>query len=289
MAFFFAETNFHMSWVAFFFVACTAASWVTACCPQLAAASSYGKLSTSAGTSPGWGLLHPLFFFPSRICFLAYYCVGLVSIIVLFFLHHTISACDRDTVHVAMMLAGHVSIRLFEAGRALTAPGGGRQHLAVAVVGCFHYFFAAGAAFPCVVSSYTQSNLLEYYLPAIPVWSIDSQLFLRLFAWAVFAWASTHQFICHQILHTLRLRGSYSIPSSPWFDFLTCPHYLLEILCYLAFCLVQPGNSSLWAMLLWVVSNLCITGHKTHQWYSQTFGPLFTQNKRNGIVIPWLY
>jgi len=59
----------------------------------------------------------------------------------------------------------------------------------------------------------------------------------------------------------------YEVPRGSWFRWLCCPHYLAEIIIYVSFLLLAPTSSALQGLLLWVVSNLAVTGRRQLQWY----------------------
>ncbi|KOM34962.1 hypothetical protein LR48_Vigan02g111200, partial [Vigna angularis] len=68
---------------------------------------------------------------------------------------------------------------------------------------------------------------------------------------AVFLWGWIHQYHCHKILGSLRHSTDaeeYVIPHGDWFEIVSSPHYLSEI-----------------------VANLSFAAVETHKWYSQKF------------------
>jgi hypothetical protein len=46
---------------------------------------------------------------------------------------------------------------------------------------------------------------------------------------------------------------TYKIPRGGAFEWVSCPHYLAEIVIYLGLVLVQGGRAILWLVLAWVV------------------------------------
>ena len=59
----------------------------------------------------------------------------------------------------------------------------------------------------------------------------------------------------------------YEVPRGSWFKYVCCPHYSAEIIVYMSFLLLAPTNTSLQGLLIWVISNLAVTGRKQLQWY----------------------
>jgi hypothetical protein len=104
---------------------------------------------------------------------------------------------------------------------------------------------------------------------------------------AMFCWASVHQYRCHAILYALRPSSaqpqrhsyaiihssdefnlctmghkkiffcSYSIPRGDWFELVSSPHYLAEILIYAAIGIVLQLQCRAWFFVVgFVVANL---------------------------------
>lgn len=111
----------------------------------------------------------------------------------------------------------------------------------------------------------------------------------------LFIWASIHQFKCHVILANLCSTAKqtttsskvYKIPYGDWFQFVSSPHYLAEILIYISFVVMQKGaNVYLWLMLLFVVQNLSLGATVTHSWYHDKFKEYPKSRTR---LIPFIY
>lgn len=109
----------------------------------------------------------------------------------------------------------------------------------------------------------------------------------------VFLWASWHQWNCHVILAKLRHSACgktvkvYKIPYGDWFDHVSSPHYLAEIVIYFAFFLIQKGHNVYVGMiLLFTVQNLSLGATVTHNWYENKFKE-YPQNRYK--IFPFLY
>ncbi|KAL9271715.1 Polyprenol reductase 2-like protein, partial [Drosera capensis] len=93
---------------------------------------------------------------------------------------------------------------------------------------------------------------------------------------AIFFWGSIHQWRCHAILGKLRQgkehADNYAIPYGDWFDMVSSPHYLAEIVIY-AGILVASGGTDLtvWLLFVFVVANLSFAAAATHRWYRGKF------------------
>ncbi|CBZ53727.1 3-oxo-5-alpha-steroid 4-dehydrogenase family protein, related [Neospora caninum Liverpool] len=65
--------------------------------------------------------------------------------------------------------------------------------------------------------------------------------------------------------------GAYGIPRGGLFAFVSCPHYLAEILIYFYLFLLLPSSEML-ACLAFVTTTMFVNASKTHAWYRRTFG-----------------
>ncbi|KAL0914167.1 hypothetical protein M5K25_017677 [Dendrobium thyrsiflorum] len=110
------------------------------------------------------------------------------------------------------------------------------------------------------------------------------------FGVALFVWGSIHQLRCHAILGSLReQRGAdeYIIPNGDWFEYVSCAHYLGEIVIYAGILLASGGfDPTVWLLFFFVVSNLVFAAAETHRWYHQKFESYPPSRK---ALIPWIY
>ena len=91
----------------------------------------------------------------------------------------------------------------------------------------------------------------------------------------IFAWASYHQHQCHRILAQLRgsesANSGYLLPNGDWFEFVSSPHYLAEVIVYLSLLLVVMSDPVWWLVVGFVMGNLTYTALGTHRWYKRKF------------------
>ncbi|KAL5855990.1 hypothetical protein ACOSQ4_005792 [Xanthoceras sorbifolium] len=108
---------------------------------------------------------------------------------------------------------------------------------------------------------------------------------------AIFLWGWIHQHHCHVILVSLREHpkqiNEYVIPFGDWFELVSSPHYLAEIVIY-AGLLVASGGADLtiWLLFGFVVANLAFAAADTHRWYLQKFDN-YPSNRR--AIVPFVY
>lgn len=101
----------------------------------------------------------------------------------------------------------------------------------------------------------------------------------RWYTWigaGLFSWGWVHQRRCHAILGMLRENKAqaeaYLVPEGDWFNYVSSPHYLAEIVIYGGL-LVASGCTDLtiWLLFAFVVANLSLAAAETHRWYLRKF------------------
>lgn len=119
-----------------------------------------------------------------------------------------------------------------------------------------------------------------------------------------------------------RRHGEYSIPTSRLFDFVTCPHYLAEIIIYFSFAILlrsakihegikydaysSPTSIQKLSKLvnipshlgflssfkhlgvfIWVLTNLSISSMQSHSWYLKRFGESYPKKRKRLFPFCW--
>ncbi|RID72249.1 hypothetical protein BRARA_C04150 [Brassica rapa] len=102
----------------------------------------------------------------------------------------------------------------------------------------------------------------------------------------IFLWGWIHQRRCHAILilkdAKMLMQGSlrkspsqakkYIIPHGDWFEMVSSPHYLAEIVLYVGLLLASGGTDvTIWLLFGFVVGNLTVAAGETHRWYLRKF------------------
>ena len=140
----------------------------------------------------------------------------------------------------------------------------------------------------------------------------------HIFAVILFFWASYHQYSCHTILANLRKtkrstqqsRGKgndnhqtvqgprarerlqsaqnlyVGIPVGDWFEFVSCPHYLAEVLIYCSLVLVEWRSVAMLLPCVFVTCVLALSAHQMHGWYCSKFND-YPRNRNR--IIPYLF
>ncbi|KAJ2722878.1 hypothetical protein GGI07_003005 [Coemansia sp. Benny D115] len=109
----------------------------------------------------------------------------------------------------------------------------------------------------------------------------------------LYTYASVHQWRCHGILFRLRSRSlkentGYVVPTGDLFSYVSCPHFLCEILLYVSLWMVTgfQATTLVWN-IAWTAINLGITARESHMWYKQAFGDKYPRNHR--ALVPYIF
>ncbi|KAK9677779.1 hypothetical protein RND81_11G166400 [Saponaria officinalis] len=131
----------------------------------------------------------------------------------------------------------------------------------------------------------TDFQWLEYVIPLVR---------LRWCQWVgavVFFWGWLHQRRCHAILGNLREvkenAGDYKIPHGDWFELVSSPHYLAEMVIYGGLVVASGGlDVTVWLLFAFTVANLAFAAAETHRWYHRKFDD-YPSNRY--AIIPFMY
>ncbi|XP_060773412.1 polyprenol reductase [Neoarius graeffei] len=122
----------------------------------------------------------------------------------------------------------------------------------------------------------------------------SSQFIWHIAGVLLFLWASLLQHRSLSLLASLRTSTSgrletfaHRIPRGGWFELVSCPHYLAELLIYAALS-VCCGCVSVtwWLVVLYVLCNQVLAAHLCHEYYRNTFKAYPSDRK---AIIPFLF
>ncbi|PIA33590.1 hypothetical protein AQUCO_04100192v1 [Aquilegia coerulea] len=107
----------------------------------------------------------------------------------------------------------------------------------------------------------------------------------------IFIWGWIHQRRCHAILGSLREHkehtNEYRIPHGDWFEIVSCPHYLAEIVIYGGLLIASGGSDlTIWLLFGFVVVNLVFAAAETQRWYLRKFE---NYPRTRGAILPFIY
>ncbi|GJQ09949.1 hypothetical protein GpartN1_g1740.t1 [Galdieria partita] len=109
----------------------------------------------------------------------------------------------------------------------------------------------------------------------------------------VFVWSNTQQFICHQHLAQLRRKDGkydqrYHIPYRGLFQYVACPHYLLEMIIYGVLVVGRGVTRNSVLNFIFVVLNLTSRSVDSWHWYKSYFGAERLPHDWH-VLIPWVW
>ncbi|KAL6981189.1 Polyprenol reductase 2 [Sarracenia purpurea var. burkii] len=152
------------------------------------------------------------------------------------------------------------------------------------------FIFAANQVAEFIVKGKNQISNTEF-----DWWGFTSPLTkLRWYSWigmTIFFWGWIHQRRCHAILGSLRENAEqardYVIPYGDWFDYVSSPHYLAEIVIYGGLMVASGGEDlTIWLLFVFVVANLVFAAAETQRWYLHKFE---NYPRNRFTIIPFVY
>jgi hypothetical protein len=78
--------------------------------------------------------------------------------------------------------------------------------------------------------------------------------------------------------------GVYRIPHGGLFEYVSCPHFLGEIVEWMGFCIACQGSLASLSFWVWTMANLVPRAMGTHQWYQRKFPEEYPSLQRKAIV-----
>lgn len=218
-----------------------------------------------------------------------------------FSLRRSRSSKERDryrawqSVFLLLLMEVQVLRRLYETLYVFKYSPSARMHLFGYLAGIFFYTAAplslcsrfAPDVFTLVAEEVTEfivrgkDHMMSQIRGSDLDWCVFVSALVRLnwYSWlgtAIFFYGWVHQLRCHSILGSMRGNPAqardYVIPHGDWFEYVSSPHYLAEIVIYAGF-VVASGSTDLtiWLLFGFVVANLVIAAAETHNWYLQKF------------------
>jgi len=212
--------------------------------------------------------------------FLHFYLFGLIMVMVMLWTMTTTRSTAIATTTASIVLVVHLLRRCYEC-MYIHKFGNSRMHIMGYMVGLFHYMLLPWNFIHISITTANDNAKQQ------PQEASTMKVLIGLFICII---GQYEQYQHHFILSTLRdtTRNAtlhVSIPYGKWFNYVSCPHYLAEILIYIGLTIiVQTPQTE--ALLFWVVTNLCISAMTNHSWYLETFHEY--AKLRRTAIIPFL-
>ena len=257
--------------------------------------------------------------------------VSLICCILLVLVPTSLDEGSLPSICTLTLLGIHMSRRYYECQRVHQWQEGSKMHILGYILGIGHYVWLpmVFVKLPCfnfrceILKGMHSADLPTYLygiLHNIPIYFFgitpqcdsdepaqremlletnQSVTLLRPILVLLCLWAQYQQHRHHVLLAGLRghpKKGTcskYSSPVGGWFEYISCPHYLAEILIYVSFSLLLeceetlPNGNRHWLMLLFVTVNLAVSSRQSHEWYRRNFRDYDKLGRK--ALIPFLY
>lgn len=245
------------------------------------------------------------FYVPKRY-FAHFYLVGFVQLLLCASVWQTSGPGISPPLAVWVLLGSHLVRRYSECLYVHKWTPQSRMHVAGYLLGIVHYLLLPLVFCPDEANT-TTTNPQTSIINNDDVRS-GSRLVGQLACVMLCLYAQYQQHRHHCLLASLRNSPTssnssalYAIPTGGWFQIVSSPHYLAEILMYASLvvlaALLDHERSSLaslrqqslrrCALLLWVADNLTVSAISTHRWYLHRFPDEYPRLNRKAIV-PYL-
>lgn len=210
-----------------------------------------------------------------------------------------------NSVFLLLLMEAQVLRRLYESIHVFKYSPSASMHIVGYLTGLFFYT-AAPLSLCCKHSSevfkYTANLSAEFIVKGkdrmqvdeFDLWGyVNPLLQLKWYVWigaAVFFWGWIHQERCHAILGSLRednqMADHYAIPHGDWFEYVSSPHYLAEIVMYGGFVIASGfSDVTIWLLFGFVVANPSFAAVETHKWY---LGKFDNYPRNRNAIIPFV-
>ncbi|XP_045690573.1 polyprenol reductase isoform X2 [Phyllostomus hastatus] len=116
----------------------------------------------------------------------------------------------------------------------------------------------------------------------------------HVFGTMMFIWSSVHQYKCHVILSNLRkskagavVHCNHRIPFGDWFEYVSSPHYLAELMIYISLAVIFGlHNLTWWLVVACVFFNQALSAFLSHRFYKSRF---VSYPKHRRAYLPFLF
>lgn len=190
-----------------------------------------------------------------------------------------------EGILLAMILMNIQCLRRLYECLYINVNSGSKMNILHYIVGFAHYF-CTGVGYLSESPGFSSHFQFVHWINVMPQWSNFQWKFFLYIGLFAFAWYQ--QFQTHKIFASLKKYyvGTHSVPHGGLFTYVSCPHYLCEILIYLSLALILGlRHQTAWLIFGWVLINQVIAGLMSHWWYRKNFKNYPTQRK---AVFPYL-
>lgn len=177
---------------------------------------------------------------------------------------------------LASMMFLQSSRRVYECFYVSKFSNTAKIHVSHYLVGCYFYLGVNLEPLLCYLLGHQSGNIDAVNREKWPL--------LDFFAIILFSFASIDQYENHLYLSHL---VKYNVPRRRLFRYLSCPHYLDEILIYLS-CFLVLRTAESFLVFAWTLVNLSCSANQSYQFYTQKSEDL-KQRTNYWRILPFLY
>jgi len=182
---------------------------------------------------------------------------------------------------VLILMTLQVFRRLYECAF-INQPSSSTMNITHYIVGFAHYF-CAGAGYLCEAPGFVSGSSSTTSL------SMSSLPFSSWLLSIIFLIAWFYQLETHKSFAQLKISSpnKHSMPQGSLFNYVSCPHYMCEIIIYTCLMLILGIEHSTGVMIwAWVTINQVIAATMSHKWYLTKFED-YPQNRKAIIPFVW--
>jgi len=187
-------------------------------------------------------------------------------------------------VLVMILLTLQVFRRLYEC-IFINQPSTSSMNITHYIVGYAHYFCAA-TGYVCEAPGFVKTKVPVHLNTDLSLTSLTPDCWILTLIFFV-AWY--FEFEAHKIFARLKIKhpNTHSIPNGSLFNYVSCPHYLCEVIIYTCFMFLL-GQAHLTGILVWfwVLTNQIIAATMSHNWYKKKFKE-YPRNR--SAIIPFIW
>ncbi|XP_040823143.1 polyprenol reductase isoform X1 [Ochotona curzoniae] len=163
-----------------------------------------------------------------------------------------------------------------------------------AVMHLVHYCFGLAYYVLLGLTVLTQAPLDGHHVYMIGKNLLRQARWFHILGTLLFIWSSAHQYRCHVILGKLRrnkagvvIHCQHRIPFGDWFEYVSSPNYLAELLIYVSLAVTFGlRNFTWWLVVTYVFFSQALSALLSHRFYRSQF---VSYPKRRKAYLPFVF
>eukprot|EP00877_Chromochloris_zofingiensis_P002251 jgi/Chrzof1/12026/Cz06g18170.t1 len=206
--------------------------------------------------------------------------------------YQPVSTTQAESLMALVLFQIHLIRRALETGFVMKYPIDAKMHGIAYLFGLSYYVAVPLSLVPDAWYLEHMWRHVGIGSSSLQTWSasiaalVSKHMFSHVLGVLLFLVGNVMQFASHQALAQLsrgkqptRESNVYKIPQGWLFNYVSCPHYMAEILLYLGLVLLTSGRLNSILIFIWVAANLVLAAAATHSWYRAHFKTYPLQRK----------